>query len=387
MHGINTRPTPHGIGSATHAQRSYRVPVVMRIKYSNALANTLVCTLALFMSACTTLSLPPLPAAVPASVSAPSSSNGFAGMAPPDRSRAPDAETEAQSIATQEVDDQTVYVPVEPPTSGAVSTRVHEERQDAFNPYVITAHKHNYILPVSYSSRVNEQIYQQNDVRLRDGLQPAEVKFQISLKNQLNEEDLFFPKDSLSVGITLEAWWQLYSSDLSSPFRETNYQPEIFYLLPLLWGPFGGNSAVLVGLEHQSNGQVQGLSRSWNRLYAGLIYERGPLVASIRPWYRLPEDTKKSPEEAEGDDNPDIADFMGYGEAALSWRNESFEYALHARGNPSTGKGAIELGLTFPLFARFRGFVQYFSGYGDSLIDYNHYQQRLGVGVALTNLY
>ena len=270
---------------------------------------------------------------------------------------------------------------------GAVTERVKEERKEAFNPYVLIAHKHNFILPVSYSTGVNEAVYQQNDVPLREGLQPAEVKFQISLKSQLNEADLLFSNDSLSLGITLEAWWQLYSSDLSSPFRETNYQPEIFYLIPLLWGPYGGSTAVVLGFEHQSNGQVQGLSRSWNRLYTTLIYEKGPFVASIRPWYRIPEKAKEAPGEPEGDDNPDILDFMGHGDIGASWRNESFEYAVKVRGNPSTGKGAITVGMTFPFFAKFRAFVQYFSGYGDSLIDYDHYQQRLGVGVALTNLF
>lgn len=271
--------------------------------------------------------------------------------------------------------------------TGAVTERVKQEREEAFNPYVLTAHKHNFILPVSYSTGINEEIYQQNDVPLREGLQPAEVKFQISLKSQLNESDLFLKDDALSLGITLEAWWQLYSSDLSSPFRETNYQPEIFYLVPLLWGPFGGNTAVVLGLEHQSNGQVQGLSRSWNRLYTTLIYERGPFVAAMRPWYRLPEKAKKQPGDAEGDDNPDILDFMGHGEFSLSWRSERNEYSLRLRGNPDTGKGAITAGLTYPLFAKFRGFVQFFSGYGDSLIDYDHFQQRLGIGVALTNIF
>lgn len=273
------------------------------------------------------------------------------------------------------------------PMSGPITERVRRERADAFNPYVLTAHKQNFILPVSYTTGLNESVYELNEVPLRDGLRPAEVKFQISLKSRLNESDLFLKDDALSVGITLEAWWQLYSSDLSSPFRETNYQPEIFYLAPLLWGPFGGSTSFVLGLEHQSNGQVQGLSRSWNRLYATLIYERGSWVASIRPWYRLPEPAKKSPELARGDDNPDILDYMGHGEVGLSWRDSQFEYAFRGRGNTATGKGALTLSMTFPLFARFRGFVQYFNGYGDSLIDYNHHQQRVGLGVTLTNLF
>lgn len=292
-----------------------------------------------------------------------------------------------EAILAGEIDDHTVSDPRPEESPGVLTERVLEERATAFNPYVLTAHKQNYILPVSYSNNINEAIYQQNDVPLREGLQPSEVKFQISLKTQLNEKDLLFARDSLSLGITLEAWWQLYSSDISSPFRETNYQPEVFYLVPLLWGPFDGNTAFLAGLEHQSNGQVQGLSRSWNRLYGMLIYERGNFVASIRPWYRLPEKEKQNSDDAEGDDNPDILDFMGHGEIRTSWRDTTYEYSMSWRGNPNTGNGAITLGMTFPLLARFRGFVQYFNGYGDSLIDYNNFQQRIGLGVALTNIY
>ncbi len=270
---------------------------------------------------------------------------------------------------------------------GRLTDRVRAERAAAFNPYVITAHKHNFILPVTYTSGINKDVYQENDIPIDDKLLQTEVKFQISIKTQLNEKDLLVTNDSLSVGITLESWWQLYTSDLSSPFRETNYQPEIFYLAPLRWGPFGGSTAVVLGLEHQSNGQVQGFSRSWNRLYTMLVYERGNLVTFVRPWYRLPEKEKENVNDAQGDDNPDILDYMGHGEVAAFFRGNRYEYGARIRGNPSTGKGALELSGTFPLFGKFRGFVQYFNGYGDSLIDYDHFQQRLGMGIALTNLF
>ncbi len=292
----------------------------------------------------------------------------------------------AEAVLAGEVDDQTVESSANS-TPGALTKRVLLERKTAFNPYVLTAHKHNFFLPVSYTSSVNEEAYQLNDVALREGLRSTEVKFQISLKTRLNENNLLFANDALSVGITLKAWWQLYSEDLSSPFRETNYQPEIFYLVPLLWGPLGGKTAVVLGLEHESNGQVQGLSRSWNRVYTQLIYEKGNLVMGIRPWYRLPEDEKENPGDAEGDDNPDILDFMGHGEFTAAWRTTNYEYSALVRGNTATGNGAIELGMTFPLFAKFRGFVQYFNGYGESLIEYDHRQHRIGIGVALTNIY
>ena len=292
----------------------------------------------------------------------------------------------AEATIAGEVDDDNVVEPQVKET-GALTERVLKERSTAFDPYVLTAHKHNFILPVDFTTNLNEGVYQQNDVALREGLESVEVQFQISLKSRLNRNDLFFADDQVALGITIESWWQLYSNDLSSPFRETNYLPEIFYLVPLLWGPFGGNTAVITGFEHQSNGQVQGLSRSWNRIFAGLIYERGNFIASIRPWYRIPEERKENPDDARGDDNPDILDFMGHGELTLGWRKNEIEYASLFRLNTSTGNGAVKLGATFPFFAKFRGFVQFFHGYGDSLIDYDHSQTRIGVGVSLTNLY
>lgn len=268
-----------------------------------------------------------------------------------------------------------------------VAERVEAERQDAFNPYVITAHKHNFLLPLSYTSNVNRPSIEVQDIPEGLDYRPYEVNFQISLKAQVNQRKLLFTGDALFFGFTLESWWQLYNSPLSSPFRETNYQPEFFYLTPLLWGPYGGTTALAVGVEHQSNGQLQNLSRSWNRVYAELIYGRGSFVASLRPWYRLVEDEKDDPSDAEGDDNPDILDFYGNAQLTLGWKSQTLELSSLIRGNYSTGKGAIDTTITFPMFGKFRGMIQYFNGYGDSLIDYNRFQHRLGVGIALTNLF
>lgn len=269
---------------------------------------------------------------------------------------------------------------------GLVAERIIQERQAGFDPRVIIAHKHNYFMPMYYTSNINNDAYQLDDVPLRSGLRNEEVKFQMSLKAQANMDDLLFSNDALFFGITLTAWWQLYSDDLSSPFRETNYQPEIFYINPLGRSFFGGNTSLGFGLEHQSNGQVQGLSRSWNRVYANLIVDYGNLVVNLRPWYRIPESAKENPGEAEGDDNPDIDQFMGDGDITIGWRYREFEIEALVYGNPKTRKGALRLGMTYPLFNRFRGYLELFNGYGDSLIDYDHFQRRIGFGFALTNL-
>ena len=220
-----------------------------------------------------------------------------------------------------------------------------------------------------------------------DQLQNVEAKLQISLKIALNQSDLFRENDGLYFGFTTQSWWQVYAGDLSSPFRETNYQPELFYMTDLDWQIFGGNAGFAVGVEHQSNGRTQLLSRSWNRAYVKFLYEKENFALSLRPWYRLNEDDKDSPSDPDGDDNPDIEKYMGHFELASAYRYHDHEFSFMGRNNlRSDNKGAIELGWSFPLYGNLRGYIQYFNGYGESLIDYDNSQERIGFGVLLTDM-
>ncbi|TKB46829.1 phospholipase A [Thalassotalea mangrovi] len=248
--------------------------------------------------------------------------------------------------------------------------------------FILKPHKRNYILPITYTDNFNDQAYA-NVPEFSDNFEDIEAKYQLSLKFPLVNEGFLFEQDSLHFGITLQSWWQIYADDISKPFRETNYQPEIFYRVKTPWKILDGNITLGTGLEHQSNGRSQLLSRSWNRLYGEVIFQKTDFKATFKPWYRLPEDEKSSPQDPEGDDNPDIRDYMGNYqlEFVYLWGDTGMEVML--RENFRTHKGAVEIGLTFPIWNGLRGYLQYFNGYGESLIDYDHNQQKIGLGIML----
>ncbi|MDA9556051.1 phospholipase A [Vibrio sp.] len=270
------------------------------------------------------------------------------------------------------------------PKKTLAEQRLLNEKENAFNPFIITPHQMNYILPITLTDSINRQPY--NDyTEWGGGLQKEEAKFQMSFKVPLTFGDTFVKNDGFYLGMTLKSWWQVYSKDISSPFRETNYKPEIFYQAPLFSTKKGAKMWGGLGLEHESNGRQQGLSRSWNRIYAFIGYEKDNYFIYFKPWHRIEEDSKDYPLSSEGDDNPDIIDYFGHYELKGIYKHEKLQYSVLLRENFATHKGYIESGVTFPLWGRLRGYVQYTSGYGESLIDYNHSQQTIGVGLALTD--
>jgi len=268
-----------------------------------------------------------------------------------------------------------------------IEERIKNELAVRDNPSVITPHKRNYMLPISYVDNPNSEPFRQNGNDFE--LDNVEAKFQLSFKAPLAEE-LFLEKDILFFGFTVQSYWQMYNSDVSSPFRETNYQPEVFYgfVNDYKVGEWT-NMVNIIGIEHQSNGRSQPLSRSWNRIYAQIVWENHDWVFMFKPWYRLPEKEKADPNQPDGDDNPDIGDYMGFFEftSLYRWDDQTFGMMLRNNLKNENNRGAIQLDWTFPMGKRFKGYAQLFSGYGESLIDYNHKTTRLGVGVLLTDIF
>ena len=246
--------------------------------------------------------------------------------------------------------------------------------------YALSLYRPNYLKLARYSSRPNEAPFDVlfNALDNPDAkLDSTEAEFQISFKARL------WTTDDRRFGVwgayTQTSQWQVYNDELSRPFRETNYQPELFVsyrpdiaFAGLNWRLFN------FGYNHQSNGRSDPISRSWDRLIAEFGMERGNFALLIRPWIVIDDG---------GDDNPDITDYYGHGDitAIYKWRGNSF--TLMGRGNIDTKKGAAQFSWTSPpILGPLRGYVQAFTGYGENMIDYNWKQNSIGIGVTLNDL-
>ena len=265
------------------------------------------------------------------------------------------------------------------------SDRWELDAEDKKGSFLIRPYRPTYILLGRWSNSPNRQptsANPANTVSERMDVDPVEAKYQISFKTKL-WEGLFGRHGDLWLGYTQQSNWQVYNKRFSSPFRETDYEPELMsvFRTNLDVGAGFKVSMMSLGLNHQSNGRSQPLSRSWNRLMAQVGIERGNFAVVIRPWLRFSE-------KAEKDDNPDITTYLGHGDIQAMWQLGEHDIGLNLRGpllSTSKSRGSAQLDWGFPIHRNLKGYVQLFSGYGETLIDYNHRQTTFGIGVSLVD--
>lgn len=237
---------------------------------------------------------------------------------------------------------------------------------------------------------VNQQPTSANPLNNASGLTPykrTEMRLQLSVRTKLAKNlftrDTGAARDSLWFGYTQQSYWQLFTPALSRPFRNTDHEPELVYVYPttaeLPWGWRWRYSGI--GLVHQSNGQSLPLSRSWNRVYLMTGLEHGDdWFITARAWQRLRES-------AASDDNPGISDTIGRAELGLSWNatpGDTFALTLrHTLRANARGSTRLEWLHRLGEHSNLRLHTSLFSGYGDSLIDYNRRRTVLSIGLSL----
>ncbi len=271
--------------------------------------------------------------------------------------------------------------------SRLLEQRLNMEALNRANRFLLTPHKRNYLLPVSYQEERNTAPYIDAGTSLATQ-QSTEVEFQLSVKI-LIREGIFGENGHLYMGYTNRSLWQAYYRENSRPFRETNHRPELILSFVNDWNIFGFRNVLNeVMITHQSNGQSGDLSRSWDRVMVNSVFERGSFAFAFNPWYRIPESEGDGPDDPTGDDNPDIHKYMGNFELSAAWQRKNKILSLMVRNNlRSNNRGAVELGWSFPVSSTVRGYLKVFNGYGHSLIDYNHHTNAIGLGITFTDLF
>ncbi|NRA70735.1 MAG: phospholipase A [Gammaproteobacteria bacterium] len=274
--------------------------------------------------------------------------------------------------------EQTIAVPLivnEPSSQLAISEYVTAKGLSTYRP--------NYFLFYSYNLNRDTNLYPVSDLSYE--LDRPEAKFQISFKGPI-WLDILGSNVELWFGYTQVSFWQWFNTDLSSPFRESNYEPEAWLEYDLDYELYDGwkLTNIAAGGNHQSNGQEELLSRSWNRVMASVNFDKQidsnqQININIKTWKRVSE-------EFDDDDNPDISRFMGHAELTTVYRYHRHEFSLMLRNMTSSRRG-INFNWSFPIgsSSHVKGYFQLFNGYGESLIDYNHYNQSIGIGFSISD--
>ena len=244
----------------------------------------------------------------------------------------------------------------------------------------LVSYKPIYVTAGRISNNPNEKpksenpIYTANDA---EDFNTIEAKFQLSFKTKVIQ-GLFWNKGDVWIGYTQQAHWQVYNKNISRAFREINYEPEIIFRYPIQLKVVGGEiKSIGFALNHQSNGRDLPLSRSWNRIIFHIGYEIDDWIITFNPWIRTSDNE---------DENPNITKFIGNGEINISYNYNRHEfYAIATHPFNQLKGGNIQLNYVFPMKGHLRGHIQFFNGYGETLIDYNHRQTTIGIGVSFAN--
>jgi phospholipase A1 len=246
----------------------------------------------------------------------------------------------------------------------------------------LKSYKQNYLLLYAQSSQPNNLPTSPNplnQVLVPYALDNRDMKFQISFKHVLADNQRY---GSFWFAYTQLSFWQYYNVSNSRPFRETDYEPELIY-------SFRPNEASILnfGVVHQSNGESDPRSRSWDRVYMkpGIEFSGGGnrrLIVQVRWWLRIPENMPD-------DNNPDITDYLGNRDLELRYvQDGGWKVSVIARDRATQLDIAAPLASWLMLSTENSGennvdiHFQYFNGYGESLLDYNQSHTTLGVGLS-----
>lgn len=215
------------------------------------------------------------------------------------------------------------------------------------------------------------------------------AKFQLSFKYRLLKFTDLSRKTmarTLQLAFTQRTLWDIDGD--SSPFYDTSYMPELIFESLSAKPEESGTGFTWLGYQaaykHESNGRDGSVSRSLDIVYFRPVFAFG----NLERWHLLviPEfftyvDTT--------DDNRDIKDYRGYGRlSVVLGRNDGPSLMASVWGGKEFNNPTVQIDLTVPVHTRLLDFetyllVQYFNGYGESLLSYRQKSETVRAGISL----
>ncbi len=245
-------------------------------------------------------------------------------------------------------------------------------------------HYVNYLLPLGYTE------HEYDSYVASDEYGNVEAELQVSFKINIGN-DLFGLGEKYYLSYSQRSFWQIYEN--SSPFRESNYNPEMFVVFPISdHSSYFNMRSITLAYSHLSNGQGQtydetqytspsqdpdNRSRGIDNLYVNFTFQHDTLITDLKIWTPDFESKQTS-------DNPDIMDYIGYTKLKFTYFWGKNMFTLMGRGNPKTGKGAMEATYSYPLVNGTFLYAKVFSGYAESLIDYNNNITKFAIGFSFS---
>lgn len=218
-----------------------------------------------------------------------------------------------------------------------------------------------------------------------DNFTNLEAEIQVSLKLRVLS-NLLTLDEKYYLSYTQHSFWQVYAQ--SSPFRESLYNPEAFVIFPI-----SDEKSMLhmrsfkFAIAHKSNGQPNtttipvyngfNLSKSINYIYATLRLQHKTLITDL---------TLMTPYLGKStlSDNPDIMKYIGYTKVKFTYFYNNNMFTLMLRGNIASQKGALEATYSYPVYRSTYLYAKIFSGYMESMVDYNRYVSKFAIGFSFS---
>lgn len=259
-----------------------------------------------------------------------------------------------------------------PDDNTVLEQQASNAKKAANTPGIISLYRPNYVIPFYNTGSPYQFIYlgqTPNNQRIKKD----EFKTQFSFLAPIIRGNLFTKPSVFNVAYTQLMYWQVYAK--SQYFRETNYEPELF-----IQSMLNSYSALQVGINHQSNGRGGNLERSWNRAYGQLAFSGQNWYVQARGWGLVAES------ESSDLHNPEIAHYLGYENILISYNIYKLNLSAQVQNIESGLKrGFVMATVSYPLFNTLSIYAQFFNGYGQSLIEYNHKTTSGGIGVSLND--